>query len=134
MADHILVPTAPGELIDKLTILRLKSERITDPAKRENVQIEQGVLLQTAQAHIPNTPELDRLWDDLYQVNASLWQIEDDIRDCEKAGNFGADFIRLARAVYITNDRRAEIKKQINLLLGSDLIEEKSYTDHGVKP
>jgi len=73
------------------------------------------------------------LWDMLYQINADLWVIEDDIRDCEKAGEFGETFIRLARAVYITNDRRADVKKQINVLLGSTLIEEKSYADHGVK-
>lgn len=132
MADHILVPTAPGELIDKLTILRLKTERIADPAKVANVQVEKQALMQTADDHIAPSPQLDALWEDLYQINAQLWMIEDDIRNCEKAQDFGEDFIRLARAVYITNDRRADVKKQINVLLGSSLIEEKSYADHGV--
>jgi hypothetical protein len=131
--DHILVPTAPGELIDKLTILRLKEERIADPAKVANVVVEKTALMATADAQIPPSAELDTLWEDLYQINSDLWVIEDDIRDCEKAKDFGEDFIRLARAVYITNDRRADVKKKINLLLGSALVEEKSYADHGVE-
>lgn len=133
MADHILVPTAPGELIDKLTILRLKEERIADPAKVANVRVEKEALMQTANAHVPPSADLDALWDELYQINSDLWVIEDDIRDLEKAKEFGEDFIRLARAVYITNDRRADVKKKINVLLGSALIEEKSYADHGVE-
>ena len=133
MADHILVPTAPGELIDKLTILRLKEERITDPAKVANVRVEKAALMQTADAQVPPSAELSALWDELYDINADLWIIEDDIRDLEMAKDFGDAFIRLARAVYITNDRRADVKKKINLLLGSNLIEEKSYADHGVQ-
>lgn len=133
MVEHILVPTAPGELIDKLTILRLKEERITDAAKVANVRVEKDALMQTAKTQVPNSSELETLWEALYQINAELWVIEDDIRDCEKAKNFGEEFIRLARAVYITNDRRADVKKQINVLLGSSLIEEKSYADHGVQ-
>jgi len=132
MADHILVPTAPGELIDKLTILRLKEERIDDAAKVANVRVEKTALMETAKAHVPVTPELDALWEELYGINADLWVIEDDIRACEAAKDFGDEFIRLARAVYITNDRRADVKKKINLLLGSALVEEKSYVDHGV--
>ena len=133
MADPILVPTAPGELIDKLTILRLKEERITDQAKVANVRIEKDALMQTAKTHVPPSAALDDLWDALYQINADLWVIEDDIRECEKANDFGDKFVRLARAVYVTNDRRADVKKQINVLLGSALIEEKSYADHGVE-
>lgn len=133
MSDHILVPTAPGELIDKLTILRLKEERIADPAKVANVRIEKAALMQTADAHVPPSAALTALWDALYSINADLWVIEDDIRDLEMAKDFGEEFIRLARAVYITNDRRADVKKKINLLLGSNLIEEKSYADHGVQ-
>lgn len=130
-AAEILVPTAPGELIDKLTILRLKSERIIDPAKLANVRHEAQVLGTTAHAAIPRDAVLTGLWDDLYAINAALWQIEDDIRACEAAGDFGPEFIRLARAVYITNDRRAAVKKAINLHLGSAIVEEKSYTDFG---
>ncbi len=133
MADHILVPTAPGELIDKLTILRLKEERISDPAKVENVRVEKAALMETANSQVPPSAALTSLWEDLYTINADLWVIEDDIRDCEKAKDFGEEFIRLARAVYITNDKRANVKKKINLLLGSALIEEKSYSDHGVE-
>ncbi|MDC0116179.1 DUF6165 family protein [Octadecabacter sp.] len=134
MADYILVPTSPGELIDKLTILRLKEERINDPAKFANVRIEKDALMTTASACVPHSVALDVLWEELYQINADLWVIEDDIRKLERARDFGDEFVRLARAVYITNDRRADVKKQINVLLGSALIEEKSYADHGVVP
>lgn len=128
--DDILVPTAPGELIDKLTILRLKSEKITDTGKLANVRHEKDVLQATADRHLPASTDLAALWEELYQINAALWVIEDDIRTCEAAKDFGDTFIRLARAVYVTNDKRADVKKQINLLLGSDLVEEKSYVDH----
>ena len=132
--QNILVPTAPGELIDKLTILRLKAEKITDPAKLANVRHEQAALQRTADAALSASAALGALWDQLYQINAALWMIEDDIRECESRADFGPDFIRLARAVYITNDSRAVVKKQINMLLGSAIIEEKSYHDHGQKP
>ena len=133
MIEYILVPTVPGKLFDKLMILRLKEERMTDAAKVVNVQIEIAALIKTADSHIPPSVELTTLWEDFYSINGDLWEIEDDIRDCENAKNFCEDFIRLARAVYITNDRRADVKKKINLLLGSTLIEEKSYADHGVE-
>ena len=129
--DDILVPVAPGELIDKLTILQLKSERIDDAAKLANVEIEQSALTAVANQSIPKSDELQRFWDELYQINAQLWVIEDDIRICESRDDFGPEFIRLARAVYQTNDRRAAVKKQINMLLGSALVEEKSYADTG---
>jgi len=90
-------------------------------------------LMETAKQFVPSSDALDTLWEDLYQINAELWVIEDDIRDCEMTKNFGDTFVKLARAVYITNDRRADVKKKINLLLGSALIEEKSYADHGVE-
>ena len=131
--QDILVPTAPGELIDKLTILRLKAEKITDTAKLANVRHEQAALQQSADAALPASAELRALWEQLYQINAALWVIEDDIRACESRADFGPDFIRLARAVYVTNDQRAAVKKQINLHLGSAIIEEKSYHDHGQK-
>ncbi len=127
---EILVPTAPAELIDKLTILRLKSERITDADKLVNIHREQEVLQKTADAMIPQSDALTALWDALYEVNTDLWVIEDDIRAFDARGDFGPGFIALARAVYVTNDERAAIKKKINLLLGSDLVEEKSYTAH----
>jgi predicted nuclease with TOPRIM domain len=126
----ILVPTAPGELIDKLTILRLKTEKVSDPAKLANIRHEKSVLDATASEALPDSAELAALWEELYQINAALWKIEDDIRDCEAAGDFGPTFIELARAVYVTNDQRADVKKRINLHLGSALIEEKSYADY----
>lgn len=129
--DDILVPISPGELIDKLTILRLKSERIGDAAKLANVRHEHAELMKVVEANLPDHPDLRRLWDELYAINAELWVIEDDIRLCEGRGDFGAEFIRLARAVYRTNDRRAEVKKKINLALGSAIVEEKSYEDYG---
>lgn len=125
--NDILVPTSPGELIDKLTILRLKSERITDAAKLANVAHEKAVLQAIADNALPMTDDLKGLWEELYTINADLWVIEDDIRECEDRKDFGEEFIRLARAVYQTNDRRAAVKKQINLLLGSAMVEEKSY-------
>ena len=127
---EIMVPTAPGELVDKLTILRLKAERISDPGKLANVRHEQAALQQTADRHLPPSGQLSALWEELYQINTRLWVIEDDIRACEAAGEFGPAFIALARAVYVTNDDRARVKKAINLHLGSAIVEEKSYADY----
>ena len=127
----IFVPTTPGELIDKLTILRLKSEKMTDAAKLVNVRHEMAVLSQTATAAIPMSPALRALWDELYEINADLWVIQDDIRAFEAKSDFGPGFIGLARAVYVTNVERARVKKNINLLLGSQIVEEKSYTEFG---
>ena len=127
MTTTILTAIAPGELIDKITILRIKSERIADEAKLKNVRTELAVLNETLKKDVPASDELSRLDAALQAVNEELWVIEDDIRDCERAGDFGDEFIRLARAVYVTNDKRAALKKEINLLLGSTLVEEKSY-------
>jgi hypothetical protein len=127
---EILVPTAPGELVDKLTILRIKAERITDGAKLANVRHEMTVLQATADRHLLPSADLQDLWEELYQINLRLWVIEDDIRDCERNGDFGPTFVALARAVYVTNDDRARVKKAINLHLGSALVEEKSYADY----
>ncbi|MRG71966.1 hypothetical protein GH722_09295 [Alphaproteobacteria bacterium HT1-32] len=120
-------PIAPGELIDKITILEIKSERIEDPAKLANVETELKTLSATRDRHIGASDEMIALTASLKSINEELWVIEDDIRDCERNGDFGETFIRLARAVYRTNDRRADVKKQINILLGSSLVEEKSY-------
>lgn len=127
MTTTIMTAIAPGELIDKITILRIKSERIADEAKLKNVRIELGILNETLAKDVPASDELTRLDGALQSVNEELWVIEDDIRDCERAGDFGPEFIRLARAVYVTNDKRAALKKEINLLLGSHIVEEKSY-------
>ena len=127
MNNAVTVEIAPGELIDKITILQVKSERISDRAKHRNVLIELETLTRCRDQSLPNTPELERLSADLKTVNEQLWVIEDDIRDCERAGDFGANFVELARSVYKTNDIRADLKRQINLALGSHLVEEKSY-------
>ncbi len=126
----IVTPISPGELLDKITILHIKSENIQDPEKLANVQIERAALQRVIDAHIPDNMEITSLITKLQMVNKELWDIEDAIRDCERANSFEAEFIRLARAVYITNDKRAELKKQINIALGSKLIEEKSYAEY----
>jgi hypothetical protein len=128
--SNILTPISPGELLDKLTILQIKSKKITETDKLTNVNNERTALQNVADANIPRTDAIQVLTSALLEVNKQLWVIEDDIRDCERDGNFGDEFIRLARAVYITNDKRADLKKQINLTLGSTLIEEKSYADY----
>jgi len=123
----VLIEVPPGELIDKITILRIKDQRIADPAKLANVRAELAALTQAREAALPQDPTITRLEAELQSVNETLWQIEDDIRDCERARDFGPRFIELARAVYQTNDRRAALKRDINLHLGAPLIEEKSY-------
>nr|WP_325249270.1 DUF6165 family protein [Amylibacter sp.] len=128
--DEILTPISPGELLDKLTILAIKLDKITDPEKLANVKTEHAALFAVADKHIPKTEDITVLNIRLLNVNRELWDIEDQIRDCERAGDFGEEFIRLARAVYVTNDKRAEYKKQINLTLGSVIVEEKSYADY----
>jgi hypothetical protein len=130
MVSAIRIEVAPGELIDKLTILEIKRERIEDPAKRANVEVELSALESVFDAAVPASDALRALRAELGAVNARLWDIEDEIRDCEREQDFGPRFVALARAVYRTNDRRAEIKREINAMLGSSLIEEKSYRPH----
>jgi hypothetical protein len=127
---ELLVPISPGELIDKITILEIKSERMTDPAKLHNVRTELALLSDTWRASAFSATNIDDEWRGLRGVNAELWDIEDLIRDKERAGEFDGEFVRLARAVYVTNDERAAIKKRINLKLGSLLVEEKSYKEY----
>ncbi|MCG8325678.1 MAG: DUF6165 family protein [Thiotrichales bacterium] len=122
-----------GEFLDKLTILQIKTERITDPDKLENIARERRELDQAWQQEDSTRQALvAEEIRQLKRINEELWDIEDAIRDKERNGEFDDDFIRLARAVYVTNDRRAEVKKHINLKLGSTLIEEKSYADYDV--
>ncbi|HYE52389.1 MAG TPA: DUF6165 family protein [Azospirillaceae bacterium] len=123
----ILVEVGAGELIDKLTILEVKLERVDAPEKLANIRHEYEVLSRTASEHIPPSDALAELRAELKSINESLWVIEDDIRLCDRAGDFGPRFIELARAVYVTNDRRAVVKRRINDLLGSTIVEEKSY-------
>ena len=125
--NDILVPISPGELLDKITILRIKAKRIGDAGKRANVQLELGLLEGTWRDSGCAAVDLSTDERALQEVNERLWVVEDRIREKEGAQRFDAEFIELARAVYFTNDERAAIKKRINLKLGSALVEEKSY-------
>ncbi len=128
--NQITAPISFGELIDKITILEIKSERIGDAAKLANVRHELAVLEATWNGHEASAVDIAAERAQLKDVNAALWDIEDAIRRQEKAKAFDAAFIALARSVYVRNDERAAIKKAINLKLGSDLVEEKSYQDY----
>jgi len=127
---HLQVPVSVGEVLDKITILQIKLAHISDAAKRVNIQNELDALLPLVAGDAFTTDQMQGLMAELKAVNEALWDIEDDIREKEAAKSFDAEFIRLARAVYVTNDKRAEIKKQINLATGSALIEEKSYESY----
>ena len=127
---QLQVPVSVGEVLDKITILQIKLAQISDAAKRVNIQKELDALLPLVASDAFTTDQMQGLMAELKAVNEVLWKIEDDIREKEAAKNFNAEFIRLARSVYITNDKRAEIKKQINLATGSDLVEEKSYESY----
>lgn len=128
--SEILVPVSFGELLDKIAILQIKSERMTDTAKLTNVRNELSALERTWMAHPAAGHDIARLRADLKAVNERLWVIEDDIRLKEKAQAFDDGFIQLARSVYIENDDRARIKREINVALGSAYVEEKSYEDY----
>jgi hypothetical protein len=132
--QDILVPVSPGELIDKLTILEIKAERIRDAAKLANVRHELQLLQDTWRASGHAKHDIEAQWAELRRINGELWDIEDHIRDEERAQRFEAEFIRLARAVYVTNDERARVKREINQRLGSSIVEEKSYADYGKGP
>ncbi len=123
----MLIPGAVGELIDKITILEIKSERIADPAKLKNVTHELALLRHLLDEAGLGGTKLEALTGELKVVNLALWEVEDKIRLCEERGDFGPDFIALARSVYTTNDKRAALKRDINLLCGSAILEEKSY-------
>ncbi len=131
--SEILTPVSFGELLDKVAILQIKSERMTDPAKLANVRKELEALNATWSAHPASKVDIAALKTALKAVNERLWMIEDDIRAQEKAQTFGPEFIRLARSVYFENDERSRIKKEINLALGSSYVEEKSYEDYRAK-
>ena len=130
MSTDITVPISPGELLDKLTILRIKSQRMTDPAKIKNVRAELTILEEVWRSSPYGRAEVSADIDALQEVNERLWVIEDKIREQERRQQFGAEFVRLARAVYFENDERAAIKRRINLNLGSSIVEEKSYADY----
>lgn len=128
--DLIHIPMSPGELLDKITILEIKSERIDDEAKLANVRRELELLNATWTQAVAADDTIERLHRELKSINEALWEIEDDIRDKERVREFDERFIELARAVYFTNDKRAAAKKELNLHLGSQIVEEKSYQDY----
>ncbi len=127
---EILVPISPGELLDKITILEIKSERMDDPQKVANVRHELGLLSKVWSDSLTEDTTISDLHRLLRSINEGLWEIEDHIRDEERHDRFGERFIELARAVYATNDKRAQAKKDVNVHLGSDIIEEKSYKNY----
>jgi DNA repair ATPase RecN len=131
---ELLAPVSYGELLDKIAILQIKSERMADPAKLANVRNELSALERIWLAHPAAVQDIAALRARLKAVNERLWVIEDEIRLKEKAQAFDDEFIRLARSVYVQNDERARIKKDINLALGSAYVEEKSYQDYGAGP
>ena len=128
--NKILVEVSVGELLDKISILEIKQEKIKDPEKLKFINEEHSILKDQLNNNVKSDQKLNELFESLKQINAKLWVIEDDIREQERESNFGEVFIALARAVYVTNDRRADVKKRINLATGSDLVEEKSYEDY----
>lgn len=130
MTAEIKVPISPGELIDKITILQIKSARMTDPAKAANVRTELALLETIWRESAFATTDIKEQWARLRGINEKLWDIEDQIRDKERDRAFDPEFIELARAVYITNDERAAVKREINAKLGSKIVEEKSYAKY----
>ena len=128
--SEIQVPISPGELLDKITILQIKTERISDPDKVANVRVELDMLSKVWADAVEADDTITALTAELKSVNEALWEIEDDIRDEERNKRFGDRFIELARAVYVTNDQRADAKKKVNLHLNSTIVEEKSYQDY----
>lgn len=126
----VMIPVSWGELFDKLTILQIKVQRMRDPAKINNVRKELTELEKVLHSAEPLAAAVIEVMDKLRVANSKLWDIEDEIRGCERAKRFDDEFVRLARAVYYTNDDRAALKKRINLLMGSELVEEKSYASY----
>jgi len=118
------IEVSNGEIVDKLTIIEIKLERITDKLKLDNLKNEYNMLEKVVSGIINHS---DPLYAELYKVNTELWEIEDHIRELERNKDFGKDFVETARSVYFKNDLRSEIKRKINLATGSGLIEEKSY-------
>ena len=127
---NVSVPISFGELIDKITILEIKSQKITDEAKVKNVRHELDELKRVWASLEESSVEINDLRQELKKVNETLWDIEDDIRKKDLRGEFDSEFIKLARSVYFQNDIRAEHKRAINLRLGSELMEEKSYVNY----
>ena len=130
MNSSVTVKISPGELIDKITILEIKMDKITDETKLKNVKLEWETLNKSRSTYLSQSAMLNELSAQLKAVNTKLWIIEDDIRNFERLKKFNEEFIDLARAVYINNDERSRVKRRINEFLKSELIEEKSYANY----
>ena len=128
--NQILIPVSPGELLDKITILEIKSERIESVENRSNDSKELGMLNKVWADMIRDDADITAMRIELKSINETLWEIEDDIRKEEYNKQFGERFVELARSVYITNDQRSDVKKRINIQLKSEIVEEKSYEDY----
>jgi predicted nucleic acid-binding Zn-ribbon protein len=124
------VAVSYGELFDKISILEIKQAKVVEPEQRKNIENELDVLNRARATAIADNVEIDDLTSGLKEVNERLWNVEDELRDCERRSEFGAQFVELARSVYKLNDRRAQLKRELNLRLGSELIEEKLYHDY----
>ena len=126
----IQISISIGELIDKITILKIKKKFIKLKDKLLNVDKELNILEPILKIDKINSPKIQKLTEQLYEINLKLWEIEDKLREKERMSDFDEEFISLARSVYFTNDKRAEIKKDINIISGSQLVEEKSYSNY----
>ena len=129
------IEVSNGEILDKYTILNIKMQNLhsVDDVKATNVRIEYETLTPKVDnifANCKDKETLEKLYTDLHNINQTLWNIEDQIRDCERDENFGTDFIELARSVYFINDERSVVKKEMNLITGSELVEEKAYKEY----
>lgn len=129
-SSKIYAPISAGELVDKITILSIKSVKIKDSAKLENVLTELNFLLECRDKNLKPSSELGKLTNNLQVINEKLWYIEDEVRKKEKIHDFGEEFVQLCRSVYLTNDERSAVKRNINMLYNSEVVEEKSYTNY----
>ena len=129
-SKKILSEISAGELLDKISILEIKIDKITDIKNLNEVKKEYAILRKTRDSSIELTDKIKKLYNEIKKINLILWEIEDKIRICEKENNFGRNFIELARSVYFNNDKRAKIKSDINKTLGSNITEIKQYADY----
>tara|TARA_B100000029_G_C17336423_1_gene873664 strand:- start:3 stop:404 length:402 start_codon:yes stop_codon:yes gene_type:complete len=129
-SKKILSEISAGELLDKISILEIKTEKITDKKNLDEIRKEYKILQKSRDSSIKLDDKIKKLFVEIKKVNLTLWEIEDKIRICEKKSDFGKDFVELARGVYFNNDKRAKIKSEINKILGSNIKEIKQYSDY----
>ena len=129
-SKKILSEISPGELLDKISILEIKLEKVQNQEGQKEIKKEYSILKEVQNSNIKITDELKKLFNELKNVNSALWDIEDKIRICEKNKDYGEVFIKLARGVYLSNDKRSMIKSKINTILGSNIKEVKEYVNY----